>query len=358
MASLKLRDRDAIVTPEGLIFRVLGYSHPPKAYVCDAEYAPSELFRSINPKAPRSMNDRLFYKFYEDEGWKLIHHSFPQYTVFHDALQRRLVGVNEDEVAEIRRPKEKLDQLAEVVAKDELHAALQSVLHLIGQHSDLPKKSFGVFGSLLHGFYHPQFSDLDFVIYGGSRLRELRETLKDLYADDSSRLENEFQGDDSVKEKQWRFTNYSSKEYVFHQQRKRIYGLFKDKRSGRSMKTEFEPVKDWMEIEDEYDSFTRVFPRGWVSMTARVTEDRNAPYMPSEYGIEPLEILKGSKEALDVKRVVSYVEEFRMQASRGETVLVEGNLEEVIGPKEAFPQIMLTYCPRYYDQVLKLASLK
>jgi len=346
------------VTPEGLIFRVLGYSHPPRAYVCDAEYAPAELFRSGNPKAPRSVNDRLFYKFYEDEGWKFIHHSFPQYTVFHDALQRRVVGVNENGVAEIRRPKEGLEKLAETAAKDELQAALQSVLHLMAQHSDLPRKDFGVFGSLLHGFYHPQLSDLDFVICGAGRLRELCETLKDLYADDSSRFGNEFQDDDSVKGKQWRFTNYSSKEYVFHQQRKKIYGLFRDKRSGRSTKMEFEPVKDSKEIGNEYDSSMRVFPRGWVSMTARITEDRNAPYMPSEYGVEPLKILKGSKEALGVKRVVSYVEEFRMQANRDEMVLVEGNLEEVVGPRENYLQIMLTYCPRYYDQVLKLASLK
>lgn len=340
------------------MFRVFGYSHPSKAYICDAEYAPAELFRSDNPKAPRSTNGRLFYKFYEDEGWKFIHHSFRQYTVFHDALQRRVVGVNEDRVAEIRRPEERLEKLVEVAAKDELHAALQSVLHLIAQHSGLSKEDFGVFGSLLHGFYHPRLSDLDFVIYGAGKLRELCETLQYLYADDSSRFRNEFQDDDSVKEKHWRFTNYSSKEYVFHQRRKKIYGLFKDEKSGRSIKMEFEPVKGWTEIGNEYDSLTRVFPRGWVSMTARVTEDRDAPYMPSEYGVEPLEILKGSMEALDVKRVVSYVEEFRMQANRDETVLVEGNLEEVAGPRGNFLQIMLTYCPRYYDQVLKLSSLK
>ena len=42
MATLKLRDRDAIQTAEGLIFRVFGYSHPKDAYICDAEYASSK----------------------------------------------------------------------------------------------------------------------------------------------------------------------------------------------------------------------------------------------------------------------------------------------------------------------------
>jgi hypothetical protein len=49
------------------------------------------------------------------------------------------------------------------------------------------------------------------------------------------------------------------------------------------------------------------------------------------------------------------MEEFRMQARKNETVYVEGNLEEVITQKRSFYQIALTYCPRYYEQVLKVA---
>jgi predicted nucleotidyltransferase len=55
-------------------------------------------------------------------------------------------------------------------------------------------------------------------------------------------------------------------------------------------------------------------------------------------------------------RVFSYMEEFRQQARRDETVIVEGNLEEVQSPNpdDCFYQITLTYCPRYYEQVLKV----
>jgi hypothetical protein len=31
-------------------------------------------------------------------------------------------------------------------------------------------------------------------------------------------------------------------------------------------------------------------------------------------------------------------------------------LEEAVSPKGSFHQITLTYCPRYYEQVLKVAS--
>jgi hypothetical protein len=43
-----------------------------------------------------------------------------------------------------------------------------------------------------------------------------------------------------------------------------------------------------------------------------------------------------------------------MQAKKGETVDVRGNLEEVMIPSGNFLQVTLTYCPRYYEQVLKV----
>ena len=61
--------------------------------------------------------------------------------------------------------------------------------------------------------------------------------------------------------------------------------------------------------------------------------------------------------ALEAVRVFSYMEEFRLQAQKDEEVCVEGNLEEVVSSKGKFHQITLTYCPRYYEQVLKVAGL-
>ena len=135
-----------------------------------------------------------------------------------------------------------------------------------------------------------------------------------------------------------------------------IYALFNDEKSGRIIKTEFEPVKEWKEINNEFDSKTRISQKGWVKMFARVTEDDDASFIPSIYGIQPLDVLYGVKGVDEAIRIVSYMEEFRMQAWEDEKVYVEGNLEEVTSPKESFYQIALTYCPRYYTQVLKVVS--
>ncbi len=351
-ANSKLRDRDTLVTKEGIIFRVLGYSHPPKAWVCEPLYAPDAIFKSTNPKAFRAKGKWIHYKFYEDEGLRFVQQKYPHYTIFYEPLQERLVGVQHALIAKTRKPDERLRKLMGKPPKDDLLKALHKVFNLIATRSSLSDRDFGVFGSLLHGFYHPRFSDLDLIVYGGEKLESLCETLEDLYRERASPLRNEFESEEATKGKRWRFVNYSPKEYLWHQRRKTIYALFEDKDSGRVVKTEFEPVKDWREIRNEYSPDIRIVKKGWIKAVARVTDDHDASFIPSIYQIEPIKILDGPK--VEHHRIVSYVEEFRVQAKRDEEVYVEGNLEEVITPTDVFHQVTLTYGPRYYEQVLKV----
>jgi predicted nucleotidyltransferase len=355
MANLKLRDRDAIQTAEGMIFRVFGYSHPQNAYICDAEYASSNIFQSKDPRAPREGRSEIFYKFYNDEGMKLIGKKYPQYLINHEMLGKKIVGVPEDLIVDARHPQPRLQELLKAGPTDPLLAAMESVLGIATKKSSVPSESFGVFGSMLHGFHHPKFSDIDFTIYGKAENAKMRQTMAELYETKDSGLRNEFESNDAMKGKDWRFKNFEVKDFVWHQRRKMIYGLFDDtKKSGRVIKAEFEPVKAWNEIKSEYDPKTHIVQKGWAKIKARVIADDEAPFIPSIYGIEPLEVLSGPEEALETKRVFNYMEEFRQQAQKDETVIVEGNLEEVESPSESFLQITLTYCPRYYEQVLKI----
>jgi predicted nucleotidyltransferase len=356
LGSLNLRDRDAILTKEGLIFRVFGYSHPQNAYICDAEYASAKIFTSTDPRAPRTGGNQLFYKFYNDEGLKLVFSQFPQYTVFHEMLGQKVVGVNQADVTEARKPSERLQALVGIDPKDELVDAMQRVLEIVLQGSGLSVKNFGVFGSVLHGFHHPRFSDIDLIVYGKKENAKVREALEALYSDGASGFRNEFGTDEAMRGKRWRLKNYSVKEFIWHQKRKQIYGLFDDAESGRIIKAEFEPVKAWSEIASEYDPEARILRKGWVKINARVVDDADAPFIPSVYAIEPLEVWSGTRDALEAVRVFSYMEEFRLQAQKDEMICVEGNLEEVFSPKGSFHQITLTYCPRYYEQVLKVTA--
>lgn len=356
MACLRLRDRDAIVTREGLIFRVFGYTHPPDGFVCDAEYAPSNLFKSANPKAYRTDGENVFYKFYEDEGWRFVKANFPQYMLLYEPIGRKVVGVKNTDVACVRKPEEALKRLIEKGSKDELLEALQKILEATVAGSGLSIFDFGVFGSILQGFYHPKFSDIDIVVYGRKNLERIREVLQELYNDKSSGFLNEFEDDSPIRGKAWRFKNIGPKEFVWHQRRKLIYGVFRDKASGRAIKVEFEPVKDWSEISNEYNQIRTITREGWVKALLRVEDDSEAPFMPSIYHVEVVKIVEGPKVE-DLRRVVSYLEEFRMQAWKDETVYVEGNLEKVdLRDGRFFHQITLTYGLRYYEQVLKVAE--
>lgn len=353
MTSLKLRDRDAIFTREGLIFRVYGYSHPPGAFVCDPEYAPASVYKSENPRALRTFGKRDYCKFFSDEGLRFVQKEFPQYMVWHEPLQKSLVGVKRAQILHAGRPAKVLRSMLAKQPADTLLEALHEVLDLLQQKSSLTTRDFGVFGSLLHGFYHPRLSDIDLVIYGIEKLNCLRETLDTLYRETQSPLRNEFTSLKSVEGKRWKFLKYSLKEYVWHQKRKLIYALLHHKKSGRTIKAEFEPVKQWKEIRNGYSPDTRITPKGWTKLLARVTNDSEAPFMPSIYQIEPVKIFEG-KHVDHIQRVVSFVEEFRMQAQRDELVVVEGNLEQVAMPNEPFHLVTLSYGPRYYEQTLKI----
>ncbi|MEM3700735.1 MAG: nucleotidyltransferase domain-containing protein [Candidatus Bathyarchaeia archaeon] len=355
MAGLRLRDRDAIVTREGLVFRVFGYTHPLEGYICDVEYAPAEIFKSENPKAYRTDEKHVFYKFYEDEGWKFVERNFPEHMIFHKPLNRKVVGVKHHNIAEVRKPERELERLISMKPKDELLKALQDVLETVTANSRLSTKNFGVFGSLLHGFYHPKFSDIDLIVYGRQNVMQIREVLQELYGNKSSLLENEFVNDEPVKGKNWRFRNLNPQAFVWHQKRKLIYGIFNDKASGRAIKVEFEPVKEWGEIQNEYEEFAKITHEGWIKVFLRVKDDLDGFFMPSVYQVEVLEIVKGPKNC-DVKRIVSYLEEFRMQAWKDEIIYVEGNLEKVETHHGNFHQITLTYGPKYYEQVLKIVK--
>jgi predicted nucleotidyltransferase len=349
---LKLRDRDAILTKDDIIFRVYGYIHPLGAYVCDPEYASPTIFRSTNPKARRGENKPLYYKFFADEGLKFVLNRFHQYTIFYEPLQKCLVGVNEDDILEVRKPDVGLQQVLAKEPDDVLLKALQDLFTRVLSQSGLNVEDFGVFGSLLHGFYHPNFSDLDFIVYGKENLNRLCEALETLYREDPC-LRNEFDRMKAVDAKDWGFVNYSLKEYLWHQRRKMIYAYFDSEDAGRVVKAEFEPVKTWTEICNEYNPFTRIFHVGWIKAVAEITDDKNAPFIPSIYQIEVKDVLDGP-EVDEIKRIFSYMEEYRMQAKQGERVLVEGNLEKVVTGTNISHQITLSYGPRYYEQTLKV----
>ncbi len=350
MAS-QLRDRDAIISREGIIFRVYGYFHPSNGYVCDVEYAPSDLYQSQHPKALRQGIQRLYYKFFEDQGLKFITQNYPEYQIYYRPLQRHLVGVQVPAISSSRVPGHSLQKLYHKTPSDELLRALHDILHEITTISTLKLDNFGVFGSLLHGFYHPHFSDIDLTIMGKRNFQELQQTLSAIYNKNDGILINEFSSQKTWSKDQWRFTNLSRAEYAWHQRRKLIYSLYSGVASHRRIKVEFEPVLSYPEIVNEYNEIVQIENLGWIEAEGFILDDEYGSFIPSIYAFELTTSTRS--DIKEIHRIISYVEEYRMQVNKGEKIRVNGHVEKVTALRNQFYQITLTYAPRYYEQVLK-----
>lgn len=351
---MKVRDRDAPVAREGIIFRVYGYDHPPNSCVCDVEYAPETIYKTDDLRAVRTSKKTKYYKFYFDSGLKFVKEHFPHYQVFYDPLRRKLVGLSKEQILELRRPDERLISLFNSDRDDALLRTMRKVLNEIFEVSKLRISDFGVFGSILHDFYHPKFSDIDLIIYGQREVQELVAALSSFYESKNSRLRNEFETwDPSMPPFRWNFKKYSKAEYGWYQKRKKIYAVYRSPYLGRIVKIEFEPVRKWNEIVNEYNELKEIKVVGWIKAIVRIIDDVDSYFIPSIY---PIEVLETNSEFTDknITRIVSYVEEFRMQLKKDEIGIVEGRLEKVSKKKDEFYQITLTYGENYFNQVLKL----
>jgi predicted nucleotidyltransferase len=352
---MKFRDRDSPVAHNGLIFRTYGYDHPRDSCFCDLEYAPETLYTTRDPRALRDGLPTKHYKFYFDSGLKFALNQDPPFKLHHEALSRGMVGIREKEISRVLRPDERLMELMKGDG-DPLQRTCVEIIDLITESSSLKASDFGVFGSLAHGFHNPLYSDVDLVIYGKEELRDLRTTLTELYKGAS--LRNEF--DDWTPldpPAHWNFKHLSKEEYGRHQRRKMIYSVHDAELLGREVKIEFEPVRRWDEITNEYDETLSIQELGRVEVVGEVISGDEGGFMPSIYPIR-LEEIDGNIDPGEISRVVSYVEEFRLQVETGERIIIRGNLEEVETRNGGFHQITLSYGRDYFDQVLKLACTK
>jgi len=115
-----------------------------------------------------------------------------------------------NQIFEVRKPEEKLQTILASIPKDILISKTQELIDFITQNSVLKSKDFGVFGSILHDFYHVEFSDIDLIIYGRKELKILRELLFEFYQKNYFNLKNEFDPPNkAVYQKNWRFINYT-----------------------------------------------------------------------------------------------------------------------------------------------------
>ena len=262
------------------------------------------MYTSGDPKALRDCRPTKYYKFYSDGGLKFALNQDPPFSLHHKAISRDMVGIGEEEFSGIMRPDERLAELL-IGDGDPLQRTCAEIIALITESSSLKASDFGVFGSLAHGVHNPLFSDVDLVLYGIEELRELRTTLMELYKGDS--LRNEF--DDWTHldpPAHWNFKHLSKKNYGRHQRRKGIYAVHDAGLLGREVEVDFEPVRRWDEIRNEYPETLSIRELGRVEALGEVISGDEGGFMPSIYTVR-LDEIEGNIDPGKIHRVISYV---------------------------------------------------
>ncbi|MFW9906761.1 MAG: hypothetical protein ACFFFH_20815 [Candidatus Thorarchaeota archaeon] len=351
-----LRDRDLIFTEEGFFFRVLGYWHPPDGFICDPEYTPAKLYDTTTLMELRERK-RGYLKFYGDEGVRFLKETYPQYQIYYKPLQVNLIGVPIPLITDVRRTDLGLKSLLAHSSPDVLQKQTIALIDFLTDQTVLSPVDLGLFGSMLAEIHHYSYSDIDLAVYGKSQIQELRSLLADMYGRKSSFLKNEFEVSVATfQAKPSPFKHISRDELIFHQKRKLIYGIVVPD-SGRATKVEFEPIRRWDEIENLHNE-VQIEKLGRVMVEARITDDTDSFFMPSVYNFEVLDVLFGDADKHTPTKLVSYFEQFRMQAMRDEQVLISGVLEKVTRPHKEYYQVSLSYGdPDWTKNVLKLLKI-
>lgn len=153
---LRLRDKDYLLTNDGLIFNVLGYDHPEGAYISGLKYVAGEKWLES-------------YR----EAIDFLQRNYPHYV-------DQLIRVPCESVAQVYFSNQRLPQLRESFQVGRLQQAVE-LADLFAKTLKLPLEAFGLTDSLLWGVGNSD-SDIDLVIYGADNCKTWLQSSQQIFA--------------------------------------------------------------------------------------------------------------------------------------------------------------------------------
>ncbi len=203
-------------------------------------------------------------------------------------------------------------------------------LELMRMRSDLDERVLKLFealseygvearltGSMLLGL-HTEGSDADLVVYSTGQREAVVEAMRAMRAERKVEVREEQLVRDVTSRRS--DSLMSPEEWLAHERRKVLTGSF----GGMpfSVKAVHLPEEHW-----ERRGSSRWRSMGDVALVCEVTGDEYSMDTPNMYRVEPLDLLWGREEGMEVGWVESVRSRFAEQAGAGETVLAVGRLE-------------------------------
>ncbi|WDI40912.1 hypothetical protein [Bremerella sp. P1] len=163
------RDKDYLLTPDDLIFNILGDQH-------DAGFVTAGLKYANGKKWVESYHDAAQY----------LRDSFPAYV---DGKIRVPIDKIQQHLKPLERTRHLLDEKEHA---SELLALSVDLIHILAEHCEVPASEIGITDSLLWGTGNEN-SDIDLVIYGSEVIARFLTTSHELFEfDDIEHIDEQF----------------------------------------------------------------------------------------------------------------------------------------------------------------------
>lgn len=303
------RVRDFIETPGGLVFAVISNLHPSAGVMSNLRFlrTPNGMVKVESSQEAEQRLSRLR----------------PRYLRFLEEFDRELTLVPEAEIIVHHRPQHRLKTIVEG-GED---TGIVRVVNAILSHSELKLCEMGITGSHLIGAQKPT-SDIDLVVYGMDNYRPATNALRACAEDGVFSLPREADWRAIYRKRRLRATDYTLKEFVWHESRKYNRAVFHNRR------IDILSARKCQEIEGSFAE-SRYARIGEVTATGRAVDCNLGWDYPARYAV--IDCRAGEHE---VKEVVSFTHTYVDQIREGERGLFRGMLEKVEG-RERYNRILV-----------------
>ena len=306
----------AVETLEQLIFTVKGLLHPPDRLIAYLRYAPDE----GGCRCRDGQRFRRFYRF--DEQVSLLEAHYPHYLHRDAVFGVRLQSVAGASIGRVYDPRLCLAEMRNRGPADPTEQTVLELDRMLQDAAEMSPGDLGISGSVMVNL-HQSDSDMDLVVYGEGACRRLHSALKELLDADVPRLRRPAPGELAALHAAHRVDTPLSFEAFAGMQRRKVNEL---RFAGRE--TFFRFVKLPSEIQRSYgDCHFETIETATIS--ARVTDDREAIFTPCRFGIEDVTFLDGPAVG-DLRDIVSFRGRFSDQAVSGEWIEARGSVERVM----------------------------
>ena len=278
--------KDFIETAEGLMFAVVENGEEQGRVLCFLRYVKSA---------------DGWRKYSTDRANALLTSKFHHYLFYSLLKDVQLHGVPVDAIIRHHQPKQRLNNLLQGCASDQVEQDLISLVQLYRQNG-LDLQRFGVTGSILIGAQN-QHSDIDLVVYDRQVFHQARMITRQLM--ENSVLQ-ELDEADWLESFQRRSCELDFAEYVWHERRKFNKAVI----NGRKFDLNLLAGAD-------HTQHRRYRKFGAISLQAVIADDSQAYDYPAVFSVNHEQ----------AAAIVSYTATYTGQALSGEKVEVSGQLE-------------------------------